>query len=508
MIIQETPTKIRLIDLPEAALRQHLTYIDKSVDFELAKARNSRWLMDKLGEEAWREHLAELKAKRVQSLLFEDDQGFWTFSGLGWWLASKFNVELINRVQYPEGKNVPWARVPEKTPRSYQQDMKTKLLEVNHGGVEVGTGLGKSFVIMLLAKELGLKTTVMTPSVSIAEQIYNEFEHHLGKKYVGQFFAGKKDSKKLFVIAVDDSLSKVEKGSPHWKELSKTQVFIADESHLCPAKTLAKVCTGLLASAPYRWFFSGTQLRNDGLDLLLDAITGKIVYRMSVEDGVNQGYLAKPMFRTVPFRSTCNFESRDANEMTRAHLYYEPTVNAKAGEIANLMVEELGRQVVILIKEVEQLSWLLPHLRHEVRFAHGGVTADQYYPGQDHLPVEKRRVKVKGNRKKVPEQYWDSDPNELVRRFNAGEFPILVGTSCITTGTDIQSVGAILTLQGGKSEIQVRQSVGRGTRKIDGKTDCYFIDFDPVNVDVVHRHAQARVEIYQGIYPDYEELKL
>jgi superfamily II DNA or RNA helicase len=484
MITRTTPTTLRLEGLPEAELRRQLAYIDRSVDFELKKASKSDWLRNKLGPEGYKEHIDQLKAKRNQTLLFEDSKGFWTYSGLGEKLADKFNTTYQDLVKYPEANRIPWARVPEKQARPYQEQMKELLLAARHGAVEVGTGLGKSFVIMLLAKELGLKTVVMTPSVSIAEQIYAEFKHHLGDKYVGKFFDGTKKSEKLFTVAVDDSLTKIEEGSPHWKNLSKAQVFIADESHLCPAKSLAKVCTGLLADAPYRFFFSGTQMRNDGLDLLLEAITGKIVFRMTVEDGVDQGWLAKPLFRMIPLRSTCTFSSHDANEMTRAHLYYEPTVNSKAGEIANLMVEEMGRQVVILVKELEQYAWLKPYLRHEARFAHGGVTKD--------------------NQDKVPEEFWKSDPTELVKAFNRGEFPILVGTSCITTGTDIQTVGAIIYMQGGKSEIQVKQSVGRGTRKPEGKVDCYFIDFDMINAETVHRHAEERAAIYQGIYPDFE----
>lgn len=488
VIVQESPTKIRLSGLPEGELRRQLTFVDRSVDFEIQKAKHSRWLRDKLGEEEFKLHLENLKQKRIRCLLFEDNKGLWTFSGLGKFLSEKMNCQYVNELPVLEPQRIPWHREPEKKLRDYQQKACEELLKARHAAVEVGTGLGKSFCILMLAKQLGMKTVVMTPSVSIAEQIYREFKHHLGTRYVGQFFDGKKESKKLFVIAVDDSLAKVDEESLHWKELASARVFIADESHLCPAKTLEKVCHGLLSDASYRFFFSGTQMRNDGLGLLLHAITGDIVFRMSVEDGVNQGWLSKPMFRIVPYQSTCNFNSRDANEMTRAHLYYEPTVNAKAGEIANLMVEELGRQVVILVKELEQFSWLLPHLRHKAKFAHGGVTPE--------------------NRKFVPQEYWESDPTKLVEEFNQGEFPILVGTSCITTGTDIQTVGAILYMQGGRSEIQVRQAVGRGTRRPPGKVDCYFIDFDPENIDTPHRHALERADIYSGIYPDVERFTL
>lgn len=487
MLVQDSPTRVYITDVPEADLRRVLTYIDKSVDFELNKAINNRFLAQRIGQKAYTAHLNALRAKKTQCLLFKDERGYWTYSGLASTLSSVFNIKYVNNVKYPEAKTIPWAKVPKKKMRDYQEQMVEALLKERHGAVEVGTGLGKSFAILHLVKGLGLKTVVMTPSVSIAEQILKEFTEALGKKHVGQFFDGKKESKKLFVIGVDDSLSKVEEGSEHWKALSQAQVFVADESHQCPAATLAKVCHGLLSAAPYRFFFSGTQVRGDGKDLLLEAITGSIVYRMTVQEGVDRGFLSKPMFRMVRARSEASFYSKDANEMTRAHLYYDPGINVKAAEIANLMVEESGRQVVILVKEVEQFSYLLPHLRHEVGFAHGGVNAT--------------------NKDKVPKEYHDSDPTALVAKFNEKKLPILVGTSCISTGTDIQPVGCIIFMRGGKSEVDIKQSVGRGTRRPAGKEDCWFVDFDVQNIEVLHRHAEERRILYADIYPDFKEIE-
>jgi superfamily II DNA or RNA helicase len=221
-------------------------------------------------------------------------------------------------------------------------------------------------------------------------------------------------------------------------------------------------------------------MRNDGLDLVLEAITGPIVYRMTVRQGVDQGYLAKPIFTVISVDSKASFNSRDANEMTRRHLYYNPEVNAAAGDIANKSIELLGRPTMILVEEIEQFTHLLPYLRHRAVFAHGGVTAE--------------------NKDKLPVEYHKSDPDALVADFNAGKVNLLVGTSCIATGTDIQAARQIIYLRGGKSEIQVKQAVGRGTRLCEGKTDCYFTDFDVKNIDTTHRHAMERASIYADIY--------
>ena len=490
-----TPTQIDRV-------RKNLTYNDRRIDFELQKAKKSFYLQKSLGPEGYQEHIAELQRQRIKCLLKEDSNSLalTTMSGLASLVSHDLDLPIRNEVDYPEFVGTAWSKVPKHTIRPYQVEAKENLLERRHAGVEIGTGLGKSRIIMEIVKVIGLKTIVMTPSRSIAHQIYDEFVEHLGKKYVGMYGDGKKDFKKRFVVAIGASLTRLQPGDGVYEELSKAQVFIADESHLCPADTLVKVCEGLCATAPYRFFFSGTQMRGDGLELVLGGITGPIVYSMTVKEGVDQGWLSKPHFRMFTVPSDEDFDSRDANDMTRCHLLYNPNVNKLAASIANQAVSKLAHPVVILVDEVEQFAHLLPYLKHEVGFAHGGVTKD--------------------NAKKVPSEYHKSDPKALVKKFNDGALPILVGTSCISTGTDIRAVKSIIYLMGGKSEIQFKQAVGRGTRlKPDGKNEFWFFDFRPMvhgegpdtdfrDLSVVNRHALARASLARDIYPDFKETTL
>lgn len=466
------------------ALRANLTYIDRKVDFELRKAKKSGYLLHQLGQERYREHIQDLTRRRRPCLLREQDGKLTTLSGLAGRLATHFGDSVQRGYPLPKAGLVPWENKPDRKPRPYQELAMEKLLEGTKNGpaaVSIGTGLGKSFIALLLVKELGLRTVVMAPSKSIAGQLYEDFTKHLGQKRVGMFGDGKKDHSKHVVVAIDRSLANVEEGSSAWKNLVDREVFVADESHLTPARTLQDVCMRLMSRAPYRFFFSGTQMRNDGLDLVLEGIIGPIVFEMTVKEGVDQGYLARPYFTMVPVQSTSSFSSDDANEMTRQHMYYNPDLNARVGSLANKSVQLLKRPTLILVDEVEQFSKLLPHLRAEVGFAHGGLT--------------------KVNRGKVPEAFYRSDPTALVKAFDRGELPVLVGTSCISTGTDIKTVGTILRIKGGTSEIEVSQDVGRGTRRVPGvKENVNVIDFDVQNVPVLHRHAQRRSEIYDSIY--------
>jgi superfamily II DNA or RNA helicase len=477
-------------------LKVGLTYTDKKASYALSRFKqySAKWYPD---EEEFNAKLAEMKAATKVCLLFEEEDHYWTYSGLSNYVKSK--VPAYTGCQtvpdgvklgftYPDPKPLPWDKAPGYEMYPFQKEALEKLLAVKHGGVQIGTGLGKSFIIANLVKRLGLKTLIMAPSSSITEQLIEEFTKLFGKKYVGAYYENKKDVKKLIVIGNAQSFTRVKEDSPAWKELSKTQVFIADESHQTPAKTLASVCFGLVKNAPYRFFFSATQMRNDGADLVLEGITGPMVFEMTVKEGVEKGYLARPKFKVLRAPMNGSYWHDDPNFMTRHHLLYNPKVVEAVGKLVNAAVTA-GFPTLVLIDEVEQFTKLLPYVKGDIGFAHGPLTDD--------------------NRDKVPADYQESKPKELVDRFNAGELPILVGTSCIQTGTNIKPVKFLVYWAGGSSEIQVKQAIGRGTRLSPGKTFCHVVDFmvddhreksdGRLEYGPVGRHGEIRHAIYDEL---------
>jgi superfamily II DNA or RNA helicase len=64
----------------------------------------------------------------------------------------------------------------------------------------------------------------------------------------------------------------------------------------------------------------------------------------------------------------------------------------------------------------------------------------------------------------------------------------------------------LIYLQGGTSEIKVRQAIGRGTRIVPGLTDFWVVDFNVVGSDAMERHFQTRLEYYQDMTS--EEIKV
>ena len=499
MIILKTPTRLQLIgyESRKAELQKRLTYTDEKIDWAYRKMQKNAWLRAKIGDLAFNQRLQELRDQREKCLLFEDENGMWTYSGLRSIFEKEYGDTCKVEYNLPEPKLIPWSHIPAEKSRPYQLDAEKALIDASKFGpasVSIATGLGKSLIIRNIIKNMGLQTIVMVPSVSIAGQMYDDLLHHFGKAKVGMYGGGKKEFKKQITVSIGASLTRLEPTDEAYKKLSQTQVFIADEAHLTPCQTLAKVCFGLVKDAPYRYFLTGTLFRNDGLDLLLEGIAGPAVYKMTVQDGVDSGFLAKPIFRMCWSHSNLKdkdgniFYSSDANEMTRKHLYYNADLNKKAAELANKSVALMSRPVVILIDELEQLTMLKDHLRFEFRFCHSGVTKD--------------------NKDTIPAEFHKSNPKELVRDFNDGKFPILIGTSCIGIGTDIRPVKTIINLRGGKSEVEISQNIGRGTRMASGKEDFLYIDFGLKDVEMLQKHAKERIKIFKKVYPNVSEVQL
>ncbi|HVT63166.1 MAG TPA: hypothetical protein VHD33_06760, partial [Legionellaceae bacterium] len=63
-------------------------------------------------------------------------------------------------------------------------------------------------------------------------------------------------------------------------------------------------------------------------------------------------------------------------------------------------------------------------------------------------------------------------------------------------------------LRQGKSYVEISQNVGRGTRLFPGKEDFIYIDIGVKNVEILEKHARARMEIFKSIYPNLTEVQL
>lgn len=477
IIKQNNPLQIHFEETDEEdvkALKKLLTYNNKSLEHQYKKLKNNRWAAK--ADPDWAQKVLELKQSIKKSLLFQDDSGLWTYSGLVEFIQKNLHpfineeIKYINNVKYPDPKLQAWynGNKPHE-PRYYQKEAVEELLSNPHSSIQLPTGAGKAQVILTMAKSMGLRSIIVTPSVSIGWQIYNLFLDHLGKANVGFFGDGKKDFKKKYVVAIAASLASCKVDSEAYEHLHNRDVLIADESHLLPVESLSKIHKELCKDVPYRWSVSATQLRNDGADIYLHGLIGKIVYKKEYKELAEQGFLAPLRFRIIDTPSSSKYEGNNSKLTAQQHFLYNKNIIKTIGALATEKALA-GEPVLILIDEIEQEAHLRPYLETNYLLA----TAD-------------------------------TDVTKLVDRFNKGEVNILIGTSAIATGTDIRPTQHLCLAVYGSSIIKILQGIGRGTRLHPGKTNCTVWDFNVSNHGTCLHHLDKRMQIFASLSEDVKK---
>jgi len=470
-LILQTPVKLRIQNASEAevmTLQNVLKYRDATVDEKIRRLKKNPFYIKQYGKERFHEMLADLEEELYKSLLYEDEEGYYTLPGVLSRLQREFQVEFENQVYYPDFQLIPWDRIPDFDPYDYQDKAVEGMLNSPHSHVEIATGLGKSHIAVLLVKATGLPTIISTPTIGLAKSMYNDLCRYFGKRKVGMFGGSKKEIGKDILVCVGKSLALV-KDEEKLDKFKKYQVFISDESHTLPANQFNYFCHSVLGHCPYRWFLSATQERNDGKDLLLEGIIGKNVYSMTIQEGQEKGYLAKlnTLVFDVPSYSAYT-NSNNTVKMNQSHFYRN---NFILDIIAQMVPDALaqGLPTLILIDEHEQELALRNRIGPVYAYARGGADTDQ-----------------------------------ICQDFNAGKIMCVVGTSAVSTGTNFKPVRLTINWQGGKAETKFKQGViGRSTRidKETGKTECKLVDFRVNNVPMLKRHGNARIKLLKEVGP-------
>jgi superfamily II DNA or RNA helicase len=291
-------------------------------------------------------------------------------------------------------------------------------------------------------------------------------------------------------------LVRLKEGDGEYEFFANLDVFLADESHTLPSETLEAVCHGVLSNIPYRFFFSATQLRNDGSTPLLQSIIGKTVCSLTTAEAVQAGYICPHDFRIVSIESSNpGFESSDALAMKRAHFLDNKNIAAFSAKLANAMANQ-GKGTLILVEELSQISMLVKMLKVPFAIAHS--------------EKKKERLAELGIDK--------VDNAESVEKFNKGEVKVLVGTSCIATGTNIFPCHNVINWVGGSSPIKTKQgSVGRSVRhghsnpwaaKCFPKDKATIWDFDIEDNFTMGRHLESRLECYKESGTEIKYIRL
>jgi superfamily II DNA or RNA helicase len=463
-------------------LRQSLTYSDTSAAFNLKKLKENRWLKQNKPH-TWETRVKEVEAKLKTCMLKSENGKMWFHPGSLPYLSG-YSFDISSNIEYPEPRKIPWKKPLPFELYPYQEESARRLIAQKHGCVELCTGAGKTAIILTLARELGLKTIIVTPSKSIFGEMLEKFEYHFGKSNVGAYGSGKKKIGKKFTVCISKSLTMLKEGTPEYEFFSTADVVISDESHLNAANTLETTFHGVLQDVPYRFFLSGTQVRGDGKDKLLESIIGKKVYELPTKDAVDGGYICPVKFFVFETTSKDIKKYKDPLKAKRKQFLYNSNIADIAAKIANSAWNQAQESTLILVEELEQIRMLVDRLSVPFEYVHSASKADATRFG-----LETRKV------------------NEAVEAFNLGHARVLIGTSCIATGTNMYPTHNTINWVGGGSETRTKQgAVGRSVRILENskykdyhkpKPYSKIYDFRVNNIGLLENHLQKRLSMYR-----------
>ena len=383
----------------------------------------------------------------------------------------------------------------EITPRDYQIETAYNILKFRKCLAELATSAGKTLISFLtiaymLEKKKAERILFIVPNVSLVVQAHEDFHdyNYMNKVdlRIQQIFAGQKiKSNKNIVIGTYQSL--IKKSVEYFEQFD---AVIVDETHKAKSasiKTILQKCT----KAQYKYGLSGTIPKDGTLDkLTLMSQTGPVISEVKASFLQDQGHIAKCVVKVIEMNNATDSQRLAFQELAQNKYDSKDVFQLEQNFIINSegrldfissVIARVPRNSLVLFHRIEHGKRLYEKLRQEsnkrVYYVDGGTDKD------------------------IREEYK--------KKMEAGEEVVIVASyGTFSTGISIKKIHNIFFTESFKSEVIIRQSIGRGLRQHESKDKVLIVDFvDDIRTDewdnYLFKHGKARQSIYRQEKFDY-----
>ena len=400
-------------------------------------------------------------------------------------------------------------------PYWYQIEATYLILKYRYCGAELATSSGKTLIfytVFAYLKKMGLiskekKMLLVVPRVGLVSQTSNLFlnEYYNGSFEFNMCLIGGKNKFKEAALAEADCVIATYQSLNHIdKKLLKNVKFMAiDEAHTVLSnsiRTVIRECSPLL----WRFGLSGTLLVNEGKaeHFRLMEYLGPIVFILKAKDlidkekhpdvyikmiNVEYDWSNKALSDYNNFKDNGKEQYVDRNKFATDLYNIERLMlveNSARMQFVVKLICGLKMNTLILFNNVKDkyginIVSMLKDAGEEVYYIDGGTdTLDR----EDYSTIMEKSANVK----------------------------IVASFGTFSTGINLKNIYNILFAESYKSPILIRQSIGRGMRKLDGKYSINIIDIVDTGFKYSEKHAAERKRIYreQGFATDVLEYSL
>lgn len=384
-------------------------------------------------------------------------------------LRKKFDVQEIDA----RGPGVPCTGRTDWTGpalRDYQAGAVAAVLANGGGLVRLPIRAGKTVTAGYLISQIRQRALFIVPSDMLLQQTQRSLQACLPGLGVTCLGDGDRDVSGDVVVATIQSVA-MRAGTRDFAALQKAfGILIVDEFHHLTGAGESWRDAALAIEAQWRIGLSATvglDTDSDGADLWLEALTGPIVYSVTISDLIDRGYLVRP---------TIHFKRYDA-----------PVQKGKWSPAA------YGQHVVDCAPRNDRI------VSEAIRLAASGhrvlIDVSQVKHGKILARLLRGLVPTKSVAMLIG-QTKDADRVSTTQAFRKGDVRILIAT-IMGEGVDVPEIDVVINAEGGRGEVSTIQRL-RNLTLCEGKTNAIVIDF----VDDHHRQLRewtiARLRIYKG----------
>jgi superfamily II DNA or RNA helicase len=396
---------------------------------------------------------------------------------------------------------------PEKMPRDYQIETAWKIIKFKLSVSEVATSSGKTliaFMVMAYLKEvLKVKKFLMVvPNTNLVIQGSEDFEEYGLEKLedceIQQIHGSNK--KKIsggLMIGTYQSLVKMD---PEF--FDDVEAVFVDECHQAQSASIKKV-VALCKDSKWRFGLSGTLAnKNTAEYLTIQQFLGPLIMEISPKFLFDNKYATPVSIKIV------KMDWMDEEVKEKLATLKETKNEMEGNELFNLerkLVVNSDKRLNYIINFVLKTSKNSLLLFQSVGEGYGKRIYDGIREGSNDREV----------------YYIDGDtaPDKrdiFTKRMEEGINKVMVASfGTMSTGISVKNIHNIFLIESYKSEVLIKQSLGRGMRLFDGKEKVNIIDFvDDFSFggkdNYLLKHSKERIEIYKKEQFEYKiyEIKI
>jgi len=403
-------------------------------------------------------------------------------------IERKFDFE-IDKEEFQQWVLLNWANA-KKVPRQYQIDAAFNIIKYKSSLSELATSAGKTLitymiVAYLLETKRSKKILMIVPSVDLVVQSSDDFYQYNDESIklkldIQQIYAGSiLRANCPIIIGTFQSLTKKPSGY-----FDSFDTVIIDESHRASSASVKNILM-LCQYADRKFGVTGTIPKPNTLDYLtLVSQTGPVITSIKADFLQKEGYISNCEVVSIEmtyvdikireaFRTLFKRSSEDRKKLLTLEQNFANSQDIRLQFITDTIAKSTKNSMVLF---------------HRIEYGNKLMNM----------------LKEKTNKKIV---YIDGSVTKNVRIYNKeslenDEDVIMVGSyGCIGTGISINNVHMIYLTESFKSDVIIRQSIGRGLRKHALKDKLVIFDFvDDLRItgfkNYLYKHAEARRIIY------------